>query len=137
MSISLEGVATAAGQVDVLAANADGTGIRFTPAAAKSFTPNLAREVASLARAVAITGVGGGPASAMDLNLSPDLSVVRVGNTDANRRVDVQVGQIVKETGANAKLNRNGVALPTAHDLVVTVTDWDDLALTVTALPFE
>lgn len=137
VSISLEGVATAAGQVDVLAANADGTSIRFTPAAAKSFTLNLAREVAGQARAVTITGVGGGPASAMDLNLSPDLSVVRVGNTDANRTVDVQVGQIVKETGANAKLNRNGVALPTAHDLVVTVTDWDDLALTVRALPFE
>jgi hypothetical protein len=137
VSISLEGVATAAGQVDVLAANADGTSIRFMPAAAKSFTLNLAREVAGRARAVTITGVGGGPASAMDLNLSPDLSVVRVGNTDANRTVDVQVGQIVKETGANAKLNRNGVALPTAHDLVVTVTDWDDLALTVRALPFE
>ena len=73
----------------------------------------------------------------MDLNLSPDLSVVRVSNTDVSRTIDVQVGQIVKDTGSNAILNRNGVALPSSHDLVVTVTDWNDLALTVRALPFE
>jgi hypothetical protein len=137
ISISMESVATAAGQVDVLASNADGTTLRFTPGASKSFTLNLAREVEGQARAVTITGIGGGPTTAMDLNLSPDLSVVRVSNTDVNRTVDVQVGQIVKQTGANAKLSRNGVALPTANDLVVTVTDWNDLALTVRTLPFE
>jgi hypothetical protein len=136
VSLSLENVATAAGQVDVLAANPDGTTLRFTPAASKSFTLNLAREVGGQARGVTISGVGGGPTTAMDFNLSPDLSVVRVSNSDANRTVDVQVGQIVKDTGATARLNRNGVALPSAHDLVVTVTDWNDLALTVRTLPF-
>lgn len=137
VSISMENVATAMGQVDVLAANADGTTLRFTPGASKSFTLNLAREVEGQARAITISGIGGGPTTAMDLNLSPDLSVVRVSNTDSNRTVDVQAGQIVKDTGASAKLNRNGIVLPSAHDLVVTVTDWNDLALTVRALPFE
>lgn len=137
VSMSMENVATAAGEVDVVASNADGTTLRFTPGTSKTFTLNLAREVAGQARAVTISGIGGGPTTAMDLNLSPDLSVVRVSNTDANRMVDVQVGQIVKDTGANAKLNRNGVALPAANDLVVTVTDWSDLALTVRTLPFE
>ena len=137
VSMSMEHVATTAGQVDVLAANADGTTLRFTPGASKSFTLNLAREVEGQARAVTISGIGGGPTTAMDLNLSPDLSVVRVSNTDVNRTIDVQVGQIVKDTGSNAILNRNGVALPSSHDLVVTVTDWNDLALTVRTLPFE
>lgn len=137
VSISMENVGTAAGEVDMLAVNADGTTIRFTPGASKSFTLNLAREVGGQARAVTISGIGGGPTTAMDLNLSPDLSVVRVSNTDDNRTVDVQVGQIVKDTGASAKLNRNGVVLPTDHDLVVTVTDWSDLSLTVRTLPFE
>jgi hypothetical protein len=137
ISISLENVATTAGQVDVLASNADGSTLRFTPGASKSFTLNLAREVEGQVRAVTVAGIGGGPATAMDLNLSPDLSIVRISNTDVNRTVDVQVGQIVKDTGANAKLNRNGVALPSGNDLVITVTDWSDLALTVRTLPFE
>ncbi|GAB4473602.1 MAG: hypothetical protein OHK0044_17850 [Burkholderiaceae bacterium] len=54
--------------------------------AAKGFAPNLACETAGRARAATIVGAGGGPASAMDLNLSPDLSVVRVANADANRK---------------------------------------------------
>ncbi len=135
-SISLEGIATAAGQTDVLSVNADGTGIRFTPGASKAFTLNIAREVAGQAREVTIAGAGAGPTTAMDVNFSPDLSVVRLSNTDATRTVEVQVGHIVKDTGAHAKLERNGVSLPTDNDLVVTVTDWADLALTVRTLPF-
>lgn len=97
-------MATAAGQADVLAVNADGTSIRFTPGAAKSFTLNLAREVAREVREVTITGAGAGLTTAMDLNLSPDLSIVRLSNTDTTRTVDVQVGQIVKDSGAHATL---------------------------------
>jgi hypothetical protein len=135
-SISLQNVDTSPGQVDILATNADATSIRFTPGATKSFTLNFAREVAGQARAVTIAGAGAGPTTAVDIALSPDLSVIRLSNTDVARSVDVQVGQISKESGANAKLNRNGVPLPTDNDLVVTVTDWADLALTVRTLPF-
>jgi hypothetical protein len=98
---------------------------------------HLAREEGGQARAVTVTGVGGGPTSAVDLNLSPDLSVIRVSNTDSPRTVDVQVSQIEKTTGGNAQLTRNGVALPVNNDLVVTVTNWDDLSLTVRTLPFS
>ena len=137
ISISMENVPTVAGEVDVLAVNGDGTTLRFTPGASKSFALNLAREVEGQARAITISGVGGGPLTAMDLNLSPDLSVVRVSNTDGNRMVDVQVGHIVKDSGATARSNRNGVMLERDQDLVITVTDWSDLALTVRTLPFE
>lgn len=137
ISISMENVPTAVGEVDVLAVNADGTTLRFTPGASKSFALNLAREVEGQARAITISGIGGGPMTAMDLNLSPDLSVVRVSNTDDNRMVDVQVGNIVKDSGATARLNRNGIILERDQDLVITVTDWGDLALTVRTLPFE
>jgi hypothetical protein len=134
-SISIEGITTTAGQTDVLSVNADGTAIRFTPGASKAFTLNLAREVAGQAREVTITGAGAGPTTAVDVNASPDLSVVRLSNTDATRTVEVQVGQIVKDTGAHARLNRS-ISLPTDNDLLVTVTDWADLNLTVRTLPF-
>ncbi len=137
VSLSMEEVSTNSGELDVLAQNADGTMIRFTPGATKSFTLNLAREVEDQVRAVTISGAGGAPAGAVDINLSPDLSVVRVSNTDISRTVDVQVSKVIKETGSNAKLQQNGIPVPVNHDAVVTVTDWADLALTVRALPFE
>lgn len=137
VSITIEDITTAPGQEDVLAVNADGTSLRFTPGTTKNFTMTLAREVDGQARAVTITGAGGGPTTATDINLSPDLSIVRVANTDAARTVDVQVSQIVQATAANTTLDRNAVSVPTDHDLVVTVTDWTDLAVTVRALPFE
>lgn len=137
VSLSLEGISTTAGQVDILAANADGTSVRFTPGTSKNFTLNLARDVGGEVRNVSIVGAGGGPTSAMDLNLSPDLSIVRVSNTDTPWNVDVQVSQIIKATGGNAQLKRSGVGVPINHDLAVTVTDWADLALTVRVLPFS
>jgi hypothetical protein len=136
-SISLEGVPTAPGQVDVLAMNADGTQVRFTPGASKSFSLTLGREVDGQARAVALSGFGGGPSAALDLTLSPDLSVVRLSNPGAPVAASVRVMNIDKATAANSKLDRGGVSVPTNHDLVVSVTDWADLALTVRALPFN
>lgn len=135
-SISLENVATAPGEEDVLAVNADASQIRFTPGATKNFRFNLAREVDGQVRAVSVEGVAASPMAAMDMTISPDLSVVRVGNQEAATNVNVRVTVYQKEGGSNTTLDRNNVNLPTDHDLMVTVTDWDDLALTVRALPF-
>ncbi len=81
---------TAAGQADVLAVSADANQVRFTPAAAKSFAMTLSRQVGSQARAIAITGAGGGPAADIDVSLSPDLSLLRLGNRGAARSVQVK-----------------------------------------------
>ena len=134
--LSLENVGTNIGEQDSLAINADGSLIRFTPGAAKSFTLNLAREVGDQVRAVSISGGGVSPLAEMDLTVSPDLSIVRMGNRDAARNVDVRVSAYTKSSGANSTLDRNGVSLETQNDLIVTVTDWDDLTLTVRSLPF-
>ena len=135
-TISLEGVATQNGHVDTLAINADGTQIRFTPAAGKSFGLTLGRDVGGEARAIHVSGFAGGPGAEVDVTLSPDLSIVRVGNKGAPTTSAVRVINVNKTTAAHAKLDRGGVNVPTAHDLVVTVTDWADLAMTVRALPF-
>src|SRR5215468_7199529 len=60
-SILLEDVATQPGHQDVVAISADATQVRFTPHANKTFSLSVARVVNNQARALAITGVGGGP----------------------------------------------------------------------------
>ncbi len=136
-SISLEDVSTAVGEEDVLSVNADSSQIRFTPGANKTFRFNLAREIGDHVRAISVLGAGASPLAEMDLTISPDLSVIRMGNREAARNVDVRVSNYMKSSGANTTLDQNSVSLPTEHDLVVTVTNWDDLALTVRSLPFS
>lgn len=135
-SISLEDVATTVGEEDVLSVNADSSQIRFTPGANKTFRFNLAREIGDQVRAISVEGGGASPLAEMDMTVSPDLSVIRMGNREAARNVDVRVSMYEKSSGANITLDRNSVSLPTEHDLVVTVTDWADLAMTVRSLPF-
>lgn len=136
-SIALENVTTTVGEEDTLAVNADSSQIRFTPGANKTFRFNLAREVGDEVRAISVEGGGASPLAEMDMTVSPDLSVVRMGNRDTARNVDVRVSVYRKDSGANTTLDQNSVNLPSDHDLVVTVTDWADLALTVRSLPFS
>jgi hypothetical protein len=136
-SLSLENVATSVGEEDVLAVNADSSQIRFTPGASKTFRFNLAREIGDEVRAISVEGGSASPLAEMDMTVSPDLSVVRMGNREVARNVDVRVSVYQKSSGANTTLDRNSITLPADHDLVVTVTDWADLALTVRSLPFS
>jgi hypothetical protein len=135
-SISLEDVSTTVGEEDVLSVNADSSQIRFTPGVNKTFRFNLAREIGDQVRAISVEGGGASPMAEMDMTVSPDLSVIRMGNREAARNVDVRVSVYEKSSGANITLDRNSISLPTEHDLVVTVTDWADLAMTVRSLPF-
>lgn len=135
-SVSLENVATIPGEVDRLSMNGDGTQIRITPGSAKSFSLQVAREVGGEIRAISVTGAGGGPLEEVDVTLSPDLSVVRVGNRSAARTVDVRAFVVDATTEANATSNRGNVALPQNHDLLLTVQNWDDLDLDVQTISF-
>jgi hypothetical protein len=135
-SISLEGVSIAPGETDRLSMNADGSQIRVTPGSGKAFSLQLAREITDEIHTVAISGIGGGPSEEVDVTVSPDLSVVRIGNRSAARTVNVTAFSVNKNTMAHATSNRGGVNLPQDHDLVVTVTDWVDLDLDVQALHF-
>jgi len=80
-------VPTAAGQEDVLSVSADGTQIRFTPAVEKKFQLTLARQVGSQVRAVAVRGLGGGQTTDVDITVSPEMSLLRVGNRSGAKTV--------------------------------------------------
>jgi concanavalin A-like lectin/glucanase superfamily protein/IPT/TIG domain-containing protein len=135
-SLALENVATAAGQVDVLAVSADANQVRFTPAAEKTFALTLGRTVGTEARALAIQGAGGGPAADVDVALSPDLSLVRVGNRGAARSITVRGFSVNRATNTPANRQFAAVNLPANHDLTIAVTNWTNLDASVEALPF-
>jgi concanavalin A-like lectin/glucanase superfamily protein len=134
-SFVLQDVATQAGHQDVVAISADATQVRFTPAAEKNFSLSVARVVDNQARALSIAGVGGGPGNDVDVTLSPDLNVVRVGNRGATRNLILKAISVVK---GGTPVNRNlpTVAVPDANDLAITVTDWNTLDLQAVAVPF-
>ncbi len=135
-SILLQGVATQLGHRDVLSISSDATQFRFTPAAEKSFSLSIARMVGTQARAVAITGVGGGPGSDVDITLSPELNLLRIGNRGAARNLEARA-LAVNKGGQPVNKKLAAVAVPPAHDLAVTVTDWTTLDLQAQAVPFE
>lgn len=136
-SVVIENVETAPGQEDVLAMNGDGTQIRYVPGKAKAFNLTLSRLVGAQARAVAIEGVAAGPDEEVDITLSPDLSLVRVGNRGAERRLDVKAFSI--DRTANRPVNKvvSGTKVPKHHDLLIAVPDWNKLDMSVEALSFE
>lgn len=136
-AVSLENVDTAPGQEDVLAINGDGTQIRFTPSRHKAFNLTLSRLVGDQVRAVAIEGAAAAPGEEVDITLSPDLSLVRVGNRGAERAVNVKAFTI--DAAARTPLNKSipGAKLPQHHDLLVAVPDWSKLDVHVEALSFE
>jgi hypothetical protein len=135
-SILMQDVATQAGHQDVVAISADATQIRFTPAADKTFSLTVARVINNQARALAISGVGGGPGNDVDITLSPELNLLRVGNRGATRNLTLNAVSVSK--GGQA-VNRNlpTVAVPDANDLAITVTDWNTLDLQATPIPFQ
>jgi hypothetical protein len=137
LSVVISGVSTQAGQEDLLSANEDHSQLRFTPGAEKEFTMTIARQVDDQVRAVAIQGIGGGPLSGLDITLSPELSLVRVGNRSGGKTVDVRAFTIDKKTNTPLNDKVEAVHLPTSHDLVVAVSDWSTLDLNVQTLSFS
>lgn len=136
-SIVIENVQTKPVEEDVLSVNSDGTQIRFTPAREKNFTLNLGRKIEHQVHGVTVKGIGGNSTADVDISLSPDLSVLRIGNRSSDKNVDVQVFNINTQTRAHSKLDRNRVSLPSNHDLVVAVTNWEDFDVAVRTVSFE
>lgn len=129
-----ENVATEAGDVDELAVSADATQLRFSPGRAKTFDLTLSRRVGKQMRAIAISGVGGAPGAEVDITVSPELSLLRVGNRAAAANLQVRAFSF-NETGRQVH-NRDlgATATGTMQDLVVAVEDWKTLEATVAAV---
>lgn len=136
-SLVIEDMETRLGQEDILAVNADGTQIRFTPGTTKNFKFTIARQVEGQIRAIAIEGIGGAPTEGIDITLSPELSLCRLGNQSSNKTINVRAFAINTSTQAHSKIDRGGVSLQKDHDLVLAVTNWVNLDLTVETVPFE
>jgi hypothetical protein len=134
-SILFKDVPTQPGHQDAVAISADATQVRFTPAADKNFSLSIARVVNNQARALAITGTGGGPGNDVDITLSPELNVVRVGNRGTARNLTLRALSVSKG-GQAVHRDMPAIAVPAANDLAVTVTDWNALDLQATAVPF-
>lgn len=133
-SLTLQDVATTAGQVDVLSVSADQTQLRFTPAAEKTFNLTIARRVGDQARAIAIRGIGGSPAADVDINTSPELSVAHLGNRAAARNVEVRAFMIDHTNNNVFKKEITAVNLPSEGELEVRVQDWRTVDTTVRTL---
>jgi hypothetical protein len=135
-SISLENVQTTPGEVDLLDVNADGSQIRITPGTDKAFNMQFAREVNNEVRALSFTGIGGNSLQEVDITVSPDLDVVRIGNRSAAKSVNVDVFSVNKITKAHSSANRGNVNVPQNHDLLLTVSDWEELNIDVDVVSF-
>lgn len=135
-SIQLEGVATDVGHQDLLGVNADATQVRFTPAADKTFTLSITRVVNGQARAISVAGTGAGPANALDLTVSPDLTVVRLGNRGAVRSLTVKALAVTKG-GQPVNKALAAINVPDANDLAITVADWTAVDVQAVAVPFQ
>ena len=136
LSIKLEDVDTQIGHEDVLLTNADCSQIRFTPNVNKTFNLTIAKKVEGSTRAISIQGFGGSPSAAVDIALSPDLSLVRVGNQGPQLNITVKAFRL--EETARTVNNREfqNVAVPQAHDLTIAAVDWNALDLRVESIPF-
>jgi Concanavalin A-like lectin/glucanases superfamily/IPT/TIG domain len=135
-SIVLQDVATQPGHQDLVAISADANQVRFTPSADKNFSISIARVVNNQARALSISGVGGGPANDLDITLSPELNLVRVGNRGATRNLELKALSVTK---GGQPVNRNlpAIAVPDENDLAITVTDWSALDMQASPVPFQ
>jgi hypothetical protein len=128
MSLSLSNVATTAGEIDGVVTSPDGSRVVIVPGSAKSFDVALGRTVEAQRRGIALVGVRGDAASNIDLTVAPDLSVVRFSNAGPAVTVGLRAIGVDGGSGVSAKVSRDGIAVPTGHDLVVAVSDWAKLA---------
>jgi hypothetical protein len=127
LSTSLSNVPTSTGEVDRVLANADGSRVRVVPGSSKSLNLTIGRRVGDVARGVTIDGFGATPAEDLDVTATPDLSMVRVSNRGGSSNVDVRLLGFDVEAVTRETLDRGSISLPAGHDLVVAVSDWENL----------
>jgi hypothetical protein len=126
-SVVLQGVTTGPGQVDVLTANADRTQLRFTPATQQTFNLTLGKQIGDQVRGVVVRGAGGGPAAEVDIAATADLSVVRVGNRDTDRILEVSALVVDRTTKVQQSRPFAAVNVASNRELRFAVDNWTTL----------
>ena len=125
--VGMNAVETKVGQVDRLLASGDGNRVRFIPAANKQVNMQLGRRVGDRVRGLSIEKFNAEPTNDLDITATPDLSMVRVSNQGPDVNLDVKLLNFNLPTEDRTALERTAVSVPSGSDLVVAVTNWDDL----------
>ena len=135
-TIKLEDVNTKPGQTDLLIISSDASQLRFTPHEQKDFTITYSKMIGNQMRALAISGVGAAPGLDVDITVAPDMSFFRLGNRDAAKNITVKAFSVDKVN--NLPVNKDATkSLPTNHDLVIMVSNWDTIDLNIETISFE
>jgi hypothetical protein len=121
-------VPTGAGEADIVAANADGTRMRFIPSQPKKINASVATEFAGQARGVEIQGFQASAIADLDITATPDLSLIRIANRGADMSVPIKLLGVTAATEAKVTRDLGNVSLPASHDLVVAVSQWASLS---------
>lgn len=129
-SIVLQGVTTAAGQVDVLSMNPDQTQVRFRPGVEKIFDVTIGRRVDDQARAITIQGIGSGPAAEVEVNSSQELLFAHISNPGRARNVKVQA-VVVDRNNKPLEKQLATANLAPSSEIRIDVRNWDTLDATV------
>lgn len=124
-SVVLQGVTTAAGQVDVLSMNPDQTELRFTPAVAKKFDMTVAKRVGDQLRAMAISGIGGNRNAEFRFNTSAELGFANLVNAGGNRKVGIQTMVLDKQGKLTQKPRVTSVNMSANSELTMEMLDWN------------
>ncbi|WKJ90052.1 hypothetical protein QZJ86_18895 [Methylomonas montana] len=124
-SVVLQGLTTAAGQVDVLSMNPDQTELRFTPAVAKKFNMTVARRVGDQVRAMVISGIGGDRNAEFRFNTSTELGFANLVNTGGNRKVGIQTMVLDKQGKLTQKPRVTSVNMSANSELTMEMLDWN------------
>jgi hypothetical protein len=128
VSLNVRDVPTGAGEADIVAANADGTRMRFIPSQPKKINASVATEFAGQARGVEIQGFQASAIADLDITATPDLSLIRIANRGADMSVPIKLLGVTAATEAKVTRDLGNVSLPASHDLVVAVSQWASLS---------
>jgi hypothetical protein len=105
--------------------------------AEKTFNLTIARRVGDQNRAIALRGAGGGPAAAVEITTSPELTSARLGNRGAARQVEMRAFLIEQAQHKTLNTQLAAVDVPAASDLYVDVPDWNTADARARTLPIS
>lgn len=128
VSLNLRAVSTSAGEADIVAANGDGTRIRFVPSQPKTVAFSVSSEFDGQARGIEIEAFDVSAMADLDITATPDLSLVRISNNGADATLPVKLLGVTAATSATVTRDVGTVNLPASHDLVVSVSNWSRLS---------
>jgi hypothetical protein len=127
LSIGMKDISTSLGQTDRVLGSADGGRVRFIPGSDKLINMTLGRHDGSKVRGLSIENFASTPTSDLDVTMTPDLSLVRIANQGTDANLDVKLLNFDTISTDRRAMERNTISVPSGSDLVVAVTNWDDL----------